>query len=242
MFEVALMTREDAENLMKKTKTAVLPVGSLEQHGPHLPLGTDSLDAYRLAREAIESMRGEKLPLLPPINYGVSYHHMSFSGTVSLSPETLIKIIEEIASSLQKHGIIKIVIINGHGGNTPALICASQKIRYEMDVTVFVESGETFAEERKKIFISPWDVHSGDYETSTSIYLRRKYVKMEKRIHGETKCIFGKVPWGYKVEELSESGVLGDSKCATVEKGEKIWKLMVGNLSEFLEKVRDWRR
>ncbi|RKX99981.1 creatininase family protein, partial [Candidatus Poribacteria bacterium] len=93
---------------------AILPIGSIEQHGRHLPLGTDWLIADRLARELGERLNAYVLPALP---YGNSQEHMGFPGTIPLRPQTLALVIEDIILSLRHHGIKKVVVLSTHGGN-----------------------------------------------------------------------------------------------------------------------------
>jgi creatinine amidohydrolase/Fe(II)-dependent formamide hydrolase-like protein len=97
------------------------PVGSTEQHGPHLSLDTDTYDAEYLAIEAARRVSAPRPLVLPAIAYGVAYHHMDFPGTVAVSPDILSRLVVEVGMSVARHGITKLVIVNGHGGNVPAL-------------------------------------------------------------------------------------------------------------------------
>jgi hypothetical protein len=121
----------------------LLPVGAVEQHGPHLPLDTDAFDADYLARRVAEACSDPKPLVLPAISYGVSYHHADFTGTISIANETLARLVYEIGISVSRNGIQKLVIINGHGGNSPALNYAAQKINRDAHIFVCVDSGET---------------------------------------------------------------------------------------------------
>ncbi len=115
------LTWPQAKSRFKEVDIALLPVGAIEQHGPHLPLDADAFDANYLARKIAEACRNPKPIVLPLVAYGVSYHHEDFSGTISVSPETLSQLIYEIGMSASRHGVTKLIIINGHGGNSPAL-------------------------------------------------------------------------------------------------------------------------
>lgn len=240
------MTWEEAQDKFKEIDIAILPIGSTEQHGPHLPLSTDAFDAYWIAKEAVKRVIPPKPAVLPPINYGISYHHMAFPGTISLSPETLISIVYDIGCSLVTYGVKKLIIINGHGGNTPALKCAAQKLSYEKKLLTFIDSGEIASKEHKEIVKTPNDVHSGEYETSTSLANREELVKLDKAV--KELPIFpspylawssaNQVSWVFTTDKLSKSGVLGDATLASKSKGEKLWEAHIKNLAEFIEQLK----
>ena len=96
------------------TEIAILPIGAIEQHGRHLPLGTDWLIADQVAKKLGERLNAYVLPALP---YGNSQEHMGFTGTITLRPQTLALIIEDIVLSLRHHGIKNMVVLSSHGGN-----------------------------------------------------------------------------------------------------------------------------
>src|SRR4051812_4590659 len=100
---------------------AVLPVGSVEQHGQHVPVGCDAIAAELVALGAAEAAAGDPLVLvLPPVWYGYSPHHMRFAGTVTLRSETFIQVLCEVCDSLLRQGLRRVLVLNGHGGNISA--------------------------------------------------------------------------------------------------------------------------
>jgi putative transposase len=107
---------------------ALLPVGSTEQHGPHNPLGTDHLIAYALA---LEAGRRTGVVVLPPVPFGVSAHHSSFPGTVWVREEVFKEYVRDVILSLKRHGVRKVVVVNGHGGNLSALLSLARELRGE---------------------------------------------------------------------------------------------------------------
>ncbi len=234
------MTWEEAEERLKKIDIAILPVGSIEQHGPHLPLSTDAFDAYWLAKEVVKRVPDPKPIVLPPINYGVSYHHMAFCGTISISPNTLMETVYDIGISCASHGIRKLLIINGHGGNTPAIKCAGQKLRYDKDLVVFIDSGEAITEKRKEIVETEGDMHAGEYETSTSLANRENLVRSEKikREAPTTPSFWNSIPYIWRTDEITKSGIIGDATKATKEKGKLLWKAHIKNLVIFVEELK----
>ncbi len=106
---------KDVEEITKNIKMVILPIGACEQHGPHLPLGVDTIDCYEIAKR-VSAKTG--VPVIPPIIYGVSQSHGKFPGTISIRPETMIKMICEICEWLYNNsGIRKILLLNGHMWN-----------------------------------------------------------------------------------------------------------------------------
>lgn len=240
------MTREEAKERLRGN-IAILPVGSLEQHGPHLPLDTDSFDAFHLSVKAVERVSDPKPIVLPSINYGVSYHHMGFPGTISISPETLIKMVYEICEGLANHGVKRIVIVNGHGGNNAALTVAAQKVRYHLGIPVYLDAaGSLSKKERKEIVKTKGNAHSGEYETSTSLANRPHLVQLEKAKEDIPKFkskyldydAEDRVIYPLDMKEMTKHGILGDATKASKAKGKKLWEAMTSNLAEFLEDLK----
>ncbi|MDI6690273.1 MAG: creatininase family protein [Candidatus Bathyarchaeota archaeon] len=132
------LTWMDVKEFLTIHNVVIVPVGSCEQHGPHLPLDTDAYDAFWLSMKAAE--KAQCALVAPPIYYGVSPHHMDFSGTVTLTPYTLEQLAYEVACSLTKHGFKKILFENGHGGNAPALEAAAQRIKTDTDAFVAIDT------------------------------------------------------------------------------------------------------
>jgi len=241
------MTREEARQCFKPETVFLIPVGSVEQHGPHLPLDTDAFDAMYACVEAAKRC-SEPLPVvLPPVYYGVSMHHMHYMGTVTLMPETLIAVITDICESLVSHGARKIVVVNGHGGNTHALSCALQKLSYRHEDVLFVlENGGMSEKKRKELFKGRNDVHAGEYETSTSLYNRSALVQLDRAVDGRVsfpaRCLeFSAEARAYYfpfMDAVSENGVLGDATKASAEKGREMWEAMINGLVELIEEIK----
>ena len=126
------MTWREVEQALTHTDMVVIPVGSNEQHGPHLPLGTDIFAAIETCK--LLAQRTDIL-IAPVVLAGVSEHHMGFPGTIALSPETFEAVIIDTARSLIRHGFKKLMILNGHGGNLPALRAAVETINQTTSAT-----------------------------------------------------------------------------------------------------------
>jgi creatinine amidohydrolase/Fe(II)-dependent formamide hydrolase-like protein len=239
-------TWPEAKERFKAVDVALLPVGAIEQHGPHLPLDTDAFDADYLARQVAEACDHPKPVVLPSIPYGVSYHHEGFSGTISISPDTLSRMVYEIGMNLARQGITKLVIINGHGGNSPALHFAAQLINRDAHIFTCVDTGESSDPDIYAIAETPNDVHAGEIETSTTLAVRPQLVRLNAakkfvpRFSSRYLNFTSKrgVGWYSHTAKISPSGVLGDPTKANPEKGRRMWDLMIKHLVEFVEDLK----
>jgi creatinine amidohydrolase/Fe(II)-dependent formamide hydrolase-like protein len=243
---LARMSWPEAKERFKKVDVALLPVGAIEQHGPHLPLDTDAFDADYLARRVAEGCKPPRPLVLPPIHYGVSYHHEDFSGTLSVGPDTLSRMVHEIGLCAARHGIRKLVIINGHGGNGPALHFAAQMINRDSQIFTCVETGETSDADISSIAETLNDVHAGEIETSTALAVRPELVRLDaarKHVPRFTSRYLNfsskrSVGWYSHTAKISRTGVLGDPTRASSDKGRRMWEVMIKNLIEFIEDLK----
>ncbi len=244
---LADMTWIEVRQRLRDVDVALFPVGATEQHGPHLPLDVDVFDVAWLCDQVAASCSAPRPVVLPAIPYGVSYHHDDFPGTMSVSPETLARFVYEVGMSAAKHGVSKLVIVNGHGGNSPALQFAAQMINRDARIFTCVDSGESSDAEVDGIAETPNDVHAGEIETSTTLALRPDAVRMhlarpsvpsfssEYLNFSSTKG----VAWFARTKRISRRGVLGDPTRATAEKGRLMWDRIVGNLVKLVEDLKD---
>ncbi|HMB62515.1 MAG TPA: creatininase family protein [Eudoraea sp.] len=242
-----LMTWPEIEACLKTVDTVILPCGAIEQHGPHLPVDVDYYDAKYMAYKVAEACEDPKPLVLPSIPFGVSYHHEDFKGTLSVTNDALSKFVYDLGISLAKNGIKKIIILNGHGDNAPTLSYAAQMINRDAKIFVCVDTGETSDVDLQKLTDTPNDAHAGEIETSTTLALRPGMVQMDKAQDATLK--FGSnfldfdnargVSWYVRTNKISESGILGDATKGTVEKGEKMWEIMIGNMVRFVESIKN---
>jgi creatinine amidohydrolase/Fe(II)-dependent formamide hydrolase-like protein len=241
-----LLSWEEIEERLQYVDTALLPCGSIEQHGPHLPVDVDYYDIVYLARKVAEACSDPKPFVLPGIPYGVSYHHEDFKGTLSVTNDALAKFVYDIGMNLAKSGIKKLILLNGHGDNAPTLKYAAQMINRDAKIFVCIDTGETSDTDLNDLAETPNDVHAGEIETSTTLALRPELVNMEKARNSTLK--FGSsyldftsargVPWYVHTSKLSESGIMGDPTRATAEKGKRMWEIMIAHLVKFVEEVK----
>jgi creatinine amidohydrolase len=129
------MTWSEVKDALKKTDTVLIPVGSTEQHGPHLPLGTDTLIACKITEEVAKEVNAV---VAPPIAIGFSTEHLDFPGTITMIPKTLMSLIRDTCRSLISHGFKKIIIVNGHGGNTGLIEAATRELKQETEATIVI--------------------------------------------------------------------------------------------------------
>lgn len=234
----------DVKEFLAIHDVCMIPVGSCEQHGPHLPIDTDAYDAFWVSMKAAE--KAQCALVAPPIYYGVSLHHMDFPGTATLNPHTLEQLAYEVASSLIKHGFKKILFENGHGGNAPALESASQRIKADTNAFVVIDSVSLIPDFVEKSIETSYDAHAGEFETSTTLANREdcvitdrikkpkitlpksKYTKIGLKESGP------KVSWAFRTKEISDTGVIGDPTKASKEKGKEAWKLAIERLADLL--------
>ncbi len=241
------LTWPEIQERLTEIDTAILPCGSVEQHGRHLPVDLDYFDADYLAKRVAEACSEPRPFVLPVVPYGVSYHHEDFKGTLSVSNESLSRFIYDIGMNLAKSGIKKLVIINGHGDNAPTLNFAAQMINRDAGIFVCVDTGESSDEDIFKLIKTPNDIHAGEMETSTSLAIRPHLVRMEeaKDITVEFENPYldfssGRgIPWYVRTKLISESGVIGNPLKASVKKGEEIWDIMVAHLVKFIEELKN---
>jgi creatinine amidohydrolase len=243
---------QEIEEFIKKGNDLILiPVGSLEQHGRNLPLGTDSFVAIRLAEDVA---RKSKTILTPPLWFGWSNHHMGYSGTITLQAETLIKVVEDICMSLIQHGFRKLLIINGHRvTNLSPLIIAAMNVHQKtgalLSVIDPVVIAATIGKEMRRSEIGGLG-HGGELETSHMMYLCPDLVDMSDMMKVIPKYKTDmmnldfyaggdKVYWTFDVEELSEGrGCFGDPTFASKEKGETYHHKVVEKICQYIEIVK----
>lgn len=242
-----LKTSPELEEYLKTMDTVILPCGAIEQHGPHLPVDVDYFDAKYMAYKVAEACPDPKPLVLPPIPFGVSYHHEDFKGTLSVTNEALSRFVYDLGMNLAKNGIKKIIILNGHGDNAPTLSYAAQMINRDAKIFVCVDTGETSDIDLLNLIDTPNDAHAGEIETSTTLAIRPDMVQMDKAENetlqfGSTFLDFDddrSVSWYVRTNKISESGIMGDATKATAEKGVEMWKVMIQNMVRFVESIKN---
>src|SRR4030042_2512331 len=166
------LTRPEIEEYLTRSDVVFLPIGSTEQHGKHMAIDNDAFTALEIARRVAEKTGVLVAPVMP---FGYSVHHMNFKGSITLKFETLVNVITEVCESLIHHGFKKIVIFNGHGGNTNPIIEALRRIRNDTGVKVYslmvfpMEKG--FGGKALSVIQQESGGTACEMETSISLYL-----------------------------------------------------------------------
>ncbi|MET9371764.1 creatininase family protein [Streptomyces griseoflavus] len=201
-------------------RIAVLPVGSFEQHGPYLPLATDTLVACAIAREIAGT---HPVHLLPPVTISCSHEHAAWPGTVSLSSTTLHAVIRDIADSLRRSGVDILVLVNGHGGNY-VLGNAVQEASARgerMALYPAAEDWETAREEAGVVTSLLTDMHAGEIETSILLHthpeLLRPGFETSDHVADDRRHLLT-----LGMSAYTDSGVIGCPSLASAEKGKQL--------------------
>ena len=239
MLDSATTSWPEVEAALQRGLLAVLPIGAVEQHGAHLPLLTDAMLAVGVARRIAE---GFEALLLPVIAYGDAWSTEGWSGTLSLRPETLRAHLEDIGRGLYRMGIKGLVTINGHFGNREPIALAARTL-VELGLPVMhldYPKLEAFAAEVCETApAGPGFYHADEVETSMLLALAPEAVHMDRAapeypVFPET---LGLEPM--QLSSFNRSGVFGDPRPATAEKGEK---LIAGIAAESVRLIGVWRR
>ncbi|MCD6300013.1 MAG: creatininase family protein [Dehalococcoidales bacterium] len=227
------MRRTEIEQAVKAGAVVVIPVGSTEQHGNHLPVNTDMDCCFSIAKGAAELVNDFPVLVAPSVCFGYSPHHMKYPGTISLQFHTFIDVLTQVATSIAAHGFKKIFFLNGHGGNSGVIGSMREKLMNEDNLPSCVgyTYWELIDEEMKATSEKDFRIgHAAEIETSLQLYLQPELVDKEA------------ASWA--------PGVVGDPTYATYEKGKRLFNAAVRAVARYIrdyhsEKLEDalvWRR
>ena len=245
------LTTCDFAALDAATAVALLPVAAIEQHGPHLPLATDALINEAIVAETLKRAADDvDVLVLPPLAVGSSLEHMSFAGTLSLEPETLLAVWRQIGASVARAGVRKLVILNTHGGQTGLVDIAALELRARQRMLVvranyssFGLPAGLFADDALR-----GDIHGGLIETSLMLHIHPGLVR-----HSEIQDFAGlpaelarrnawlgvekPVGLGWLSEDLNPSGASGNAAAADAARGAALLEHIANALAELLNEV-----
>jgi creatinine amidohydrolase len=169
------LSQPEAESRLRDSHLVVMAPGSIEQHGPHLPLGTDAFAADTLAEEVARSMDAVLVPL--PL-VGVSPYHLSWAGSLSLQPQTMIAVIEDICECLRYHAVDKVLFVNWHEGNTPTIRLAGDSVQRKYRMRVVIAESHLIT---NKLFGERAQLtHAGNMETAAVLMYDPSLVDLTK--------------------------------------------------------------
>lgn len=253
----SLCTTGDLQAVDKTRSAVLLPVAATEQHGPHLPVGTDALileELLQRLRTRVE-LPGYHLLIAPVMAIGKSNEHLDFPGTLSLSTSTFYGVLMDVCRSIRKHGFTKVILMNSHGGNTDLLNVVARDARIDLDLEMYVIDWW---------FTDFWNAcldeiqDSGEYgvfhacelETSIMLAVRPESLRMDRAadeyppetLRGDREVTLkGPVQVGWKTRDVSEKGVIGAPTLASAEKGEILLDYAVHKLEKILMEILQHR-
>jgi creatinine amidohydrolase len=228
MNNIYNLSNIEIENWKKKSDQIIIPIGSLEQHGPHLPVSTDTIIIEYLAKKIAEKIQSL---YIPAITFGISFEHEPLFN-ISLSNNTFSNLVGDICVSLAKYGMNNIILLNGHHGNMGSMYYIYQNISHTVPSNIRLN------------FINYWKLmndfdHAGEIETSLLLAINTKMVKM-KMARANTKEISGSkvayssltsIPGSFP--KITGNGVWGDPTKASIKKG----RLLLDDLMQKLEQT-----
>ena len=238
------MTWAEVSKLDPDSVFYVLPVGSLEQHGRALPLGTDDLILTSSLEEMNRhvSLKNNFLQL-PNLHYGNSFEHLDFPGTITLGCTCIAAFVEEILSSMRRHGFHRLIIVNSHGGNAPIFQAYAQEWEQKFGVRVYNVNyfGSDFFADAQDLLQTPVnnDIHGGEIEASYLAYaLPAVFHAEEATPENDVFVSLKEYYYGWLSRDLSpDNGLIGMASRATPQKGrliyEYVWKKLARYFSEF---------
>ena len=224
----------------------LLIFGACENHGDHMPFGSDFIMPFELAKRVAASC-DKKMIIFPPIPYGVSSHHKDFFMTVSLEPDTMVNVIRDILQGLVNNNIRRILIINGHDGNIAPIELASRIVKERNPGVVIscLESWWTLVGSIDKGLFEVWNGlgHGGEAETSAMLAVRPDLVNMTIAPKDVVPKLPDNVRIYWKFNELTDTGATGAPRKATRTKGDKVISILENVLLEFILNMEkyEWR-
>ncbi|WP_313076298.1 creatininase family protein [Melaminivora sp.] len=247
-----------ASGLAART-VAVLPVAAIEQHGPHLPLAVDALLLQGVIDAALAQLpAGLPVLFLPPQQIGLSTEHLSYPGTLTLSPATLLVLWTELGEAVARAGVRRLLLLNGHGGNVAPMDIAARELRQRCGLLVYSASWFSLPlPPQVQGLFSPeehrFGIHGGEIETSMALHLAPQLVRMEharrwrssSQDRAERHAILGNgrsAKMGWAMEDYHPAGAVGDAAAATADKGRAVVQAAGQALAQLLAELQalDW--
>lgn len=258
-YRLYKMTWKEIKDAINQIDAVLIPVGSTEQHGYHMPVDFDHFCATQLSELAAKAVneRGGWAVVVPTVPFGCSWCHMSFPGTITFSQKTFMKVVREVCESLAHHGFKNLIIVNGHAANpAPLTTCLTDLYAEKRIRVVLAQWWNMVPPVLKELGIESPMIHAEQIETSMAIALgvevhmdkAVRYMVNRRKIH-ESKGVPTSrhiaydavtpgsgiiIPLDY-VDDLTPFGVTGDPMPATREKGEKLVATVVSTLVELIE-------
>ena len=257
-FKLGKHTWPEISKVINDIAAVMVPVGSTEQHGPHLPFDTDTFVSVSLAERCAElcRSRGTRILITPPVSFGVSWYHKDFAGTLSLTTTVYISLIKDLLRCLIRDNFKNIILLNSHGGNTACLTVAINDIYEETRHRVYLVNWASLVSDQiQSLGIRSPLIHTEEVETSVAMALEQRVVseKRQRDCFSRRKVYEEKgiptsehvaydaldpghgvvIPMDY-VKDISKSGIVGDATLGTQEKGKEIVLMIVKRLADLI--------
>jgi creatinine amidohydrolase len=243
------LTWPEMNDAIAAQKLVILPTASTEQHGPHLPLDVDLFLCESVCLE-VGRRAADRVLVLPPVAYGLNLHHIDFPGTIHIEPETFIAFCLNITKSVAYHGFQKILIVNGHGSNTPLIDIVARKTVLETRSLCFATLYASFLLKAfEPIRESPVMAHADEFETSLYLHLAPERVRMDLAVADNDRMgahVSSDSTSNYPVRfndfwgRWTKTGVHGDPTRASAEKGRILFEAAVSGLVGLVDELRAW--
>ena len=246
-------TTEDFRGLDPERTIAVLPIAAVEQHGPHLPISTDTEIANGMVRESISRLPKDLRALFLPVQQiGKSNEHLRSPGTLTLTAETAIRAWTEIGESVNRAGVKKLVMVNSHGGNVECIGIVARELRVRFGMLAIACAWSRLGSPAG-IYTdleNAVGIHGGDMETSMMLHFRPELVKMDKAKNFVPATVeisktfdllrpTGFTAFGWMAQDLNPDGACGNASIATADKGKRTAE---HRATEFIKLLRDVER
>lgn len=254
VYHLENLSFKQIDALDRDKTIVILPCGSMEQHGPHLPNGMDTHTAVEIANRAAGNIKDVvDCLILPAIPIGQSPEHMDYPGTITFTAETYIRMLKEICGSIARHGFKKMCIVNGHGGNISAIGAAAFDLRdvYKTRIFMFNVWGvvvELARQVTRREAPHHIDAHGGEIETSLVMHLNPAHVHMEWAVdeenpllaQGELIGLGGPIGFNWNsIEDIAPSGISGKASMGSPEKGKAIFEALVKMAAQGLLEIHE---
>jgi len=239
------MLRHELLAALEQRPVVIVPVGSVEQHGPHCPQDVDISIPYHLAIRAAEAIDDFPVIVAPPVTYGFTHYNMGEVGTITLGLEVFIAVLCDVTRSIWRNGFKRIILLNGHGGNEQPTWSASVKLAEE-DVWALAITYWNMAKDE----LLAWSEadegsigHGGEWETSLQLYLRPSLVDMNLAVKDEWRLKFSEpiqrfARFPERRREMAH-GVMGDPFKASAEKGERLFNVLLERLVQLCREYHE---
>lgn len=248
--EFRQMMWAEVNDAVRQRRVVLIPVGAIEQHGPHLPVDMDNLAVETVCDEAAKQ-RPDLLVSMPPIHYGFNEHNMDFPGTISIEAEHFVHYCTDVGKSLGRQGFRRLIFVNGHGSNAHLLELAARLVTLQSpakcaSLSHWDLAREVFAQVRESEYPGGTS-HACEFETSIYLHVRPEGVRMDLAVPGirrKTKYFYEDLMGGSPVKftdwrsTQTRTGIGGDPTLATAAKGQVVVEATIAGLIDVAEDFR----